>query len=596
MNPRDETDYQRLFLAIFLAASLLIFWQYKVEWPRRQALAKLAAQVHDQRSQDAISRTEAVSGKDLESDENATLTHEQRLAAAPRVAIKTDTLSGSLSLKGARLDDLMLVKYRTAVDSTSPSFTLLAPSGDADSYFVQAGWVSGDEKTKVPDQNTLWQADGKQLTAGSTVNLRWKNDEGVVFKLAISLDNNYMFRVQQQVDNGSSRAISVIPYAYVNRSYLLPEQAPFLHEGPIGVAAGTLSETTYKELKDKGNKTYEDANGWFGISDHYWLTALIPDEAKTKVTMSHYMKHGRDRFQVDYLGETLSVEPAKSASSGLRLFAGAKELKILDRYAAGNADKHEAPIPLLDRSLDFGSFYFLAKPMCMVVNSLFHATGNFGVAILIFIIFVKLAMFPLASKSYKSMAAMRELQPEMVKIRERYADDQIGMHKATRDLYKREKVNPAAGCLPVLMQLIVFLALFRGLNVTIELRHAPFYGWIKDLSAPDPSNLFTGFGMIPWDPPGWLHLGLLPIAYCITMIIQTAQQPKPADPVQAKMMSYMPYFMLIFFDKMAAGFVLYWTWSNILSILQQHLITRRHKPKGGSEPDSTSGAVAGASS
>jgi YidC/Oxa1 family membrane protein insertase len=210
---------------------------------------------------------------------------------------------------------------------------------------------------------------------------------------------------------------------------------------------------------------------------------------------------------------------------------------------------------------------------------LFVATGNFGVAILIFIIFVKLAMFPLANKSYKSMAQMRALQPEMVKIRERYVDDQIGLHKATRDLYKREKVNPAAGCLPVLIQLIVFLALFRGLNVTIELRHAPFYGWIKDLSAADPSNLFTAFGMLPWEPPSWLHVGMLPLLYCITMIIQTAQQPKPADPVQAKMMTYMPYMMLIFFDKMASGFVLYWTWSNILSILQQHLITKRHKPK-----------------
>ena len=580
MQPRDDTDYQRLFIAIFLAAVILIGWQFKVEWPRRQALAHLASQVTETRQKEQLKHTQTVAGKDIaETDENPTLTREQRLATSERVTINSDKLHGSIALKGARFDDLTLAKYRKSIDANSPELTLLSPNGDPEGYFVQAGWVAGDEKTKVPDQHSVWKADKKQLQSGETVHLDWKNDDGVTYHLAISLDENYMFNIQQSVDNNSGHDISVIPYAYINRAYEMPKQAAFLHEGPIGVMGGTLTEVAYKELKDKGTKVYEDTSGWFGISDHYWLTALIPETDRAKVTVSHYIKNSQDRFQVDYLTEARTVANGSTDHFSLRLFAGAKELKVLDAYANGNTDAHIPPLPLFDRALDFGSFYFLAKPMCMVVNALFHATGNFGVAILIFIIFVKMAMFPLANKSFKSMAQMRALQPEMQKIRERHVDDQIGLHKATRELYKREKVNPAAGCLPVLMQLIVFLALFRGLNVTIELRHAPFYGWIKDLSAADPSNLFTGFGLFAWEPPSWMHIGLLPIVYCITMIIQTNQQPKPADPVQAKMMTYMPYMMLIFFDKMASGFVLYWAWSNILSILQQRFITQRHTPK-----------------
>ena len=574
MNPRDDTDYKRMFVAMILAAFILIAWQNKVEWPRRQAMAKLAAHVQDKRQEEKVTHVAAINGKESgDTEENPTLSKEQRLAASPRVRITSATLNGSIALKGARFDDLTLIKYRVSLEPNSPGVNLLAPSGDEQGYFVQAGWVAGDDKTKVPDQHSLWQADKKELSPGNNVNLQWKNEDGVIYHLAVSLDENYMFSIKQTVENHSNHAISVVPYAYINRSYEMPKQAAFLHEGPLGVMNDTLNEVTYKELHDKGNKTYENTSGWFGITDKYWLTALIPSGDGYKVTISHYLKNKQDRYQVDYLSEAHTVESGSSDASSLRLFAGAKELGLLDSYTKGSTDMK--PVPLFDRSLDFGSFYFLAKPMCLVVDALFHATGNFGVAILIFIVFVKLAMFPLANKSFKSMAQMRQLQPEMVKIRERYVDDQIGLHKATRELYKREKVNPAAGCLPVIIQLVVFLALFRGLNVTIELRHAPFFGWLKDLSVADPSNLFTLFGLIPWETPSWLHLGLLPILYSLTMFVQTSLQPKPADPVQAKMMTYMPFMMLLFFDKMASGFVLYWTWSNILSILQQKFITRR---------------------
>jgi YidC/Oxa1 family membrane protein insertase len=573
----QQTDYKRVTLAVFLAAILLIGWQIKVEWPRRQALAQLHAETTTKREVEKNKHVEKTAAKDLgEAEENIVLTHEQRIAASPRVRILSDKLRGSISLKGARFDDLSLIKYREHLTTGSPEVTLLSPSGDAKSYFAHIGWLAQDG-TKVPDQNTLWQSDTKEMTSDGTVNLRWSNGEGITFLLAISLDKDYMFTIDQKIENTSGRSVSVIPYGFVNRVYEMPKHAPFLHEGAIGTAEGTLHESNYKTLQEKGTVVFEKASGWLGISDHYWLAALIPSTKDYKLTYSHYNKNKQDRYQVDYMGAVETVDAGKSVSQTVRLFAGAKELDVLDHYADGSANK--APIPLFDRALDYGVFYFLAKPMCLVVHYLFMMTGNFGVAILLFIIVVKALMFPLANKSYKSMAQMRVLQPEMLKLRERYVDDQIGMHKAMRDLYKREKVNPASGCLPVLIQILVFIALFRGLNVTIEMRHAPFYGWIKDLSAPDPSNLFTLFGLLDWNAPSFLHLGLLPIVYCITMIIQTKQQPTPPDPIQAKMMTYMPYFMLIFFDTMASGFVLYWTWSNIISIIQQHYISKRYNEK-----------------
>lgn len=581
MLKHDEPDYRRIFLAVLLSAVVLIGWQIKVEWPRRQALAKLTAEQEVKKKTESSKHAETISAvKDPE--ENSALTREQRISASPRVKVNSDKITGSIALKGARFDDLAFLNYREAPPMDSPKVTLFSPNGDEHGYFAQIGWLASDTSLKVPDQNTIWKADKKQITGDDAVNLTWDNGQNVTFSLAIKLDAHYMFTVTQKVDNKSGHAITLMPYAYLNRTYEIPKHAPFLHEGPLGVVNDSLNEASYQQLKDKGNQVFDEASGWFGITDHYWFSALIPEGNKHKVTFGHYVKNTRDRFQVDYLDDPVTVENGQSHSGNVRLFAGAKELTLLDQYATGKISTGEGklaqPIPLFDRALDFGSFYFLAKPTCIITDMLFKATNNFGVALLIFIILVKIVMFPLANKSYKSMAQMRALQPEMVKIREKYFDDQLALHRATRELYKREKVNPAAGCLPVIIQLVVFLALFRGLNVTIEMRHAPFL-WIQDLSARDPSNLFTLFGMVPWNPPEFLHLGLLPILYCISMVIQTSQQPAPPDPVQAKMIKFMPYFMLLFFDSMAAGFVLYWTFSNTLSIFQQKYITSSYKKK-----------------
>lgn len=584
MLKHDEPDYRRIFTAVLLSAVLLIGWQIKVEWPRRQALAQMNAELDIKKKKESHKHAETLpASKDPE--ENLSLTREQRIASAPRVAIQSDRLFGSINLKGARFDDISFMNYREAVEPESPKVTLFTPNGDQHGYFAQIGWLAADSSTKVPDQNTLWKADKKQLGGNDTVNFTWDNGQNLLFTLAITLDEHYMFSVSQKVENKSGHAVTVMPYAYINRTYETPGTAPFLHEGPIGVANDSLNEASYSLLKEKGNKVYEEANGWLGIADHYWLSALIPEEGHHKVTFGHYVKNTRDRYQVDYLDNAATIEAGKSLSTNVRLFTGAKELTLLDHYAAGKVKTstgNTAPIPLFDRALDFGSFYFLAKPTCIITDMLFRATGNFGIALLIFIILIKIVMFPLANKSYKSMAQMRALQPEMTKIREKYFDDQLALHKATRELYKKEKVNPAAGCLPVIIQLIVFLALFRGLNVTIEMRHADFL-WLKDLSARDPSNLFTLFGAIPWTPPDIMHLGLLPILYCISMVIQTNQQPKPPDPVQAKMIAWMPYMMLLFFDSMASGFVLYWTFSNLLSILQQRYITNSYSRKSESK-------------
>ncbi len=578
MQPQ-ETDHTRLFLAIFLAAITLIAWQALVQAPRKQQLAEYAKTQEVKRIQEkqAYEQTVATSKKTLP-EENADLTPAQRLALSPRVEIRSAKLDGTIALKGARFDNLHLANYREELDPKSPEVTLLYPNGDEQSYFAQIGWVSADGKTIVPDQHSVWQSDGTKLTPDSDLNLFWDNGAGVRFHLSIALDKDYMFSIRQYVENNSGQEISLAPYAYINRAF--EDQAQhygILHEGPIGVMDGALEEIGYEELRDDGPQKFDNASGWLGITDKYWLTALIPAEHGYKATMSHYKKYNRDRYQVDYLGTTVKVANGNFSENKLRFFAGAKEINALDRYADGG--EGAAPITLFDRAVDFGFLYFMTKPMFLTLHFFYDHIGNFGLAIMLLTVVIKLIMFPLANKSYHSMAQMRAVQPQIKKIRERHAGDTMTINKEMMELYKREKINPASGCLPVLIQMPVFFALYKVLYVTIEMRHAPFFGWLKDLSAPDPSNLFTLFGIMPWDHPASLHLGILPILFCVTMIIQMKQQPKPADPVQAKVMGFMPYLFLFIFAGFPAGLVVYWVWSNMLSILQQQFIIRHHNAK-----------------
>ncbi len=577
MKNYNEPDYQRITLTIFIVAFILIAWQSFVEVPRRQQLAKSLAVEAQKKSVIKEQKAAEISSKDIEPEYNTNLTREQRLAESKRLVIKSDKLHGSIALKGARFDDLTLAKYNVKLEKDSPEVILLTPNGDENSYFAQAGWVATDGRTKVPDGKSVWTSDKSVITANDKTTLRWDNGAGVIFFLTISLDADYMFTIKQRVENNSGNEISVAPYGYINRSYKEPEHSNvILHEGLLGVVEKAITEVSYKELREKGNKNFDNANGWLGITDKYWLTALIPSTSNFKGNFSHYNKNGQERYQADYIGEAQIISASMAQESTLRIFAGAKEINVLDRYATGNTETKDAPIPLFDRAVDFGVLYFLTKPLFLIMNFLFIHIGNFGVAIMIVTILVKLCMFPLANKSYAAMAKMRVLQPEVAKLRERYHDDHIALNKEMMALYKRHKVNPASGCLPLLIQMPVFFALYKVLYVTIEMRHAPFFGWLKDLSATDPSNIFTAFGLIDWNPPHFLHLGILPILYCITMIIQQHQQPMPTDPVQAKVMKFMPFMLLFIFATFPAGLVLYWVWSNILSIIQQEIISLRH--------------------
>ena len=576
MKNFNEPDYQRITLTIFIAAIVLLGWQMFYEWPRRQHLAQNFAVQAQKQETIKEKKVEEIKAKAIDSDFNPNLTRAQRLENTSRVLIKSDKLHGSIDLKGARFDDLTLAKYKVNLDKESPEVILLSPNGDNEAYFAQAGWVATDGKTKVPDGKTVWKSDQTSISPNQAVNLRWDNENGVAFILSITVDNDYMFKITQRVENNSGSEISVAPYGYINRTHNMDLQGNVvMHEGPLGVVEGAIIEVPYKTLNEKGNKTYENANGWLGITDKYWLTALVPD-SQFKGTFSHYTKNDQQRYQADYVGTAQTIGTGSSHESKMRFFAGAKEINVLDRYADGDSSGNNPPIPLFDRAVDFGVLYFLTKPLFLMLNLFYAVIGNFGIAIMMVTIVVKLCMFPLANKSYKAMAKMRILQPEMAKLREKYHDDHIALNKEMMALYKLHRVNPASGCLPLLIQMPVFFALYKVLYVTIEMRHAPFFGWLRDLSAPDPSNIFTLFGLYNWETPHFLHLGILPILYCITMIIQQRQQPAPPDPVQAKMMKIMPFALLFLFASFPAGLVLYWIWSNMLSIMQQEIITLRH--------------------
>lgn len=582
MKNLNEPDYTRVAIAIFFAAAILMGWQAFVELPRSQKIAQVVKEQEQKQAELKQEKIADISAKKIDEEYNPSLTREQRLSASKRITIKSDRLHGSIALTGARFDDLTLANYKETLDENSKEVTLLSPNGDEAAYFAQVGWVASDGKTKVPDGKTVWKADKPTLAAGENVNLRWENGVGVTFMLNIALDADYMFSFKQSVENHSASEIKLAPYAYINRVYKeTANHMGILHEGPLGVMQGKIDETAYSDLREKGNKTIENANGWLGITDKYWLTALVPN-GDFKASFSHYQKNNQDRYQVAYMGQELIVAAgekyeSKQLGENLRLFAGAKKIELLDNYAKGGEySGYNPPIPLFDRAVDFGVLYFMTKPLFLMLNLFYHLIGNFGLAIMAVTVLVKIAMYPLANKSYRAMAKMRVLQPEITKLREKYHDDSIALNKETMALYKRHSVNPASGCLPILIQMPVFFALYKVLYVTLEMRHAPFFGWLRDLSAADTSNFFTGFGLINWDAPSYLHLGILPILYCVTMLIQQRQQPMPTDPVQAKMMKFMPIMFMFIFASLPAGLVLYWVWSNIISIAQQEIITLRH--------------------
>ncbi len=562
-------DQKRLFLAIAMSLAILLGYQYFVAplMPKPpMAPVQTAAQV----AAAANAEPPPVSGPPVPK-------------TVPRVKIDAPRVRGSISLLGARLDDIVLTDYRETLAADSPFVRLLEPRSEEHPYYVQYGWTAAaGETVKVPDNETVWTASAETLTAKTPVTLSWDNGAGLTFKVELAIDNDYLFTVKQSVVNNGGQPVKLLPWSRIRRDYK-PEVAGYyvLFEGLYGVADGTLKEMKYDDAKSEGDKKgglafdFTGTGGWAGITDKYWLAALIPDQAVPQtVNFRHIDDHG-DRYQVDYLTqEPETVAPGATATLGSHVFAGAKLVHLLDRY------QDQLGLPHFDKAVDFGWFYFLTKPIFYAIDYLYGLIGNFGLAIMVFTVFAKAVFFPLANYSYRSMSKMKLLAPKVAALKERFKDDPQKMQSEMMGLYKAEKVNPASGCLPMFVQIPVFFSLYKVIFVTIEMRQAPFFGWIHDLSVVDPTNIFNLFGLIPFDPSQfstYLHLGVWPVIMGITMYCQQLLNPPPPDPVQARLFKFMPILFTFMMGNFPAGLVIYWSWNNTLSIGQQWLIMRRTK-------------------
>ena len=488
-------------------------------------------------------------------------------AAAPRIRIDTPRLTGSINLRGARIDDLVLRNYKQTIAANSPPVRLFAPSGGKGAFFAQYGWTG----TGAPGPDALWTASSDTLSPSTPVTLSWDSPIGARFEIVIAVDKDYMFTVTQQVTNRGPEPLTVRPYALISQTGGFHDKGDFnVHVGPLGVFDGRLkdSETSFDKLAKDGPQTFETTGGWLAITERYWLAALIPDQ-KVRVDVRFAAAPG-DRYQADYIDRPFVVAPGESSSTTARLFAGAKEVDLIDRYKA------EYNIPLFDRTISWGWFWFLAQPIFHLLDWLFRLTGNFGVAIICLTLIVRAAMFPIANRQYASMAKMRLVQPKMKALQERYKDDKVKQQQALMELYKTEKVNPLAGCLPILIQIPVFFALYKTLLLSIEMRHQPFVLWIKDLSAPDPLLVTNLFGLLPFQPPPFLALGVLPLLLGLTMWVQQKLNPAPMDEIQKQVFAIMPWVFMFIMAPFAAGLQLYWTVNNLVSIAQQWLMMRRY--------------------
>jgi len=604
------TDNKNTILAIVLSAVVLIAWQYFYAMPQAEKQKQLAQQ--QQTTQQAAPPTgNAQSGlapaapgtvpgtPNAAAGAQPAQTRAAALAAAPRIAIDTGVLTGSIALKGGRIDDLSLLKFRETVDPKSPPITLLSPSGSPEPFYAEFGWTPAAADIKTPTADTTWtQVGNNKLDVAHPVTLTWDNGAGLTFKRTIAVDDKYLFTVKDEVANASDKPVTLYPYALISR-HGTPVTAGYyvLHEGLVGyLGSEGLQEYTYKKMLDlkpnaSGVKSvdFKVTDGWLGITDKYWAAALLPP---TDAALTAHFTTGTigqtPTYQTDYLMNGVTVAPGATGNATGRLFAGAKEVSAVGinfpLVGIGGYTK-QLGLNHFDLLIDWGWFYFITKPMFLAMDFFFHLLGNFGLAILMVTVIVKLIFFPLASKSYASMAKMKAVQPQMVALRERYPEDKAKQQQMLMELYKKEKINPLAGCLPIVIQIPVFFSLYKVLFVTIEMRHAPFFGWIHDLSAPDPTNIFTLFGVIPVDPTivpvigHFLHLGIWPLIMGVTMWVQMKLNPAPPDPTQAMIFNWMPIIFTFMLGSFPAGLVIYWAWNNTLSVAQQATIMRKNGAK-----------------
>ena len=560
-------DQKNLFLAIILSLAILLGFQFLFAGPEQE---QRRLEQQQETSELPVPNGAPGAAPDVPLGADAVAqSRDKILDTAARLPITTPSLSGSINLADGRIDDLVLTKFRETIEPDSDNIVFFSPSGSENPYFAEFGWVDGNDGV-FGAAGTNWRTRQDELTSNRPLVMEATLDNGLRLIRTVAVDEDYMFTVTQQVVNESDEMVRLSPFGRITRLNT-PDTLGFfiLHEGPIGVFGGKLQEKKYDDLRDDGRISHEQTNGWIGITDKYWLAAVIPDHSAVyDMKFKHDLLNNVDVYQADYLGGEQTIRPGGSVEIVNNFFAGAKQVAILDRY------QEDMNIDLFDRAIDFGWFFFLTKPFLTLLIFFAKTFNNFGLSILFVTVIIKLVFFPLANKSYKSMSRMKALQPKMQELRERFGEDRQKMQQETMALYKREKVNPVSGCLPMVIQIPVFFSLYKVLFVSIEMRQAPFFGWITDLSVRDPTNVFNLFGLIPWGAPTFLALGAWPLIMGVTMFLQQKLNPQPPDPVQAKIFLMMPVIFTIFLARFPAGLVIYWAWNNLLSIAQQYLIMR----------------------
>jgi len=565
LTERKKMDNRNVFVAIALSMSVLLFWGAFFETPKNNIGDQANKQIekNDNSIQPSANQAPEINQLNIEKK----ISRNESIKKSDRIKIENNNIIGSISLEGGLIDDISFKNHKQKVDGDK-NIEFLNPAQTENGFYVESGWASIGNEVKVPTKNSKWQVEGnKILTNTSPITLRWDNQEGVIFKKKIELDDKFLFKISQSIKNNSSKNIELYPYAQITRNKIPDDIQNFYisHEGYIGVFDDELKEDDYDDIED--NKIVRETNeGWFGITDKYWMTVLVPEKGKNFKSTFQY----NNSFKANYIiNEPVKVDTSASGRNSLRLFVAAKEVETIDTYAENQN------ISKLDLVIDWGWFYFFTKPLFFVIDYLFKLSGNFGTAIVLITIAIRLIFFPLANFSFRSMAKMKAVQPEMMRLKELHKDDKVKLQQEMMSLYRKEKINPASGCLPVLIQIPFFFAIYKMLFISLEMRHQPFFGWIKDLSAADPTSIFNLFGLIPWDPPSFMIIGIWPILMGASMWVQQKLNPAPTDPIQAKIFAFFPLFLTIILASFPSGLVVYWTVNNILTIAQQYVIVKK---------------------
>jgi len=565
-------DTKNVLMAVVLSTIIIVGWQVFVVDPE---LKKTKTEIV--KTEQAKPNPSANSGQPSAPSLNIKaptpqkiVTRTEAISSVQRVKIENSKLIGSISLTGALIDDVTLKNYKEDIKKNSKLVEVLSPKKMNNGYYLESGWASANNIV-VPDNNSVWKlVKNNALTPKTPIELEWNNQNGIIFTKKIEIDEQYLFKISDGIKNSSKNKVDLFHYSQITR-----KEKPFvqgfyiLHEGLIGVIDENLKEETYDNIKDK-NQKYQGSKGWVGITDKYWLTAIVPQQKQAFNAEFNF----NNSYKANYILTTpSSVNPGQTTSSSAQLFIGAKEVEVIDGYAK------TAEINKFDLAIDWGWFYFFTKPLFFIIDYFFKWCGNFGVAIIILTAGIRLLFFPLANYSFASMAKMKALQPEMTRLKDLYKDDKQKIQLEMMALYRKEKINPVSGCLPMLIQIPFFFAIYKMLFVTLEMRHAPFFGWIQDLSAPDPTSLFNLFGLIPWSPPSFLMIGVWPILMGVTMWIQQKLNPAPTDPIQAKIFAFFPLFLTVMLASFPSGLVVYWTVNNVLTMAQQYIIIKKTKTK-----------------